>query len=56
MVIGDEGDDDYPGSSPLMKVKPYILLDYIDVYEGYKVDLPRDQLAKTLDEFLCLTI
>jgi len=36
-----------------MEVKPYVLLDYIDVYEDYRVDLPRDQLAKTLDELVC---
>ena len=56
MVTGDEGDDVYPGSGPPMEVKPYVLLDYIDVYEGYRVDLPRDRIAKTLDEFLCPTI
>ena len=56
MVTGDEGDDIYPGSGPPMEVKPYVLLDYIDVYEGYRVDLPRDRIAKTLDEFLCPTI
>ena len=28
----DKGDDVYPGSGPLGEVKPYILLDYIEVY------------------------
>ena len=36
-----------------MEVKPYVLLDCIDVYEDYRVDLPRDQVAKTLDELVC---
>ena len=36
-----------------MEVKPYILLDCIDEYEDYRVDLPRDQVAKTLDELVC---
>ena len=30
MVIGEEGDDVYPGSGPPMEVIPYVLLDYID--------------------------
>ena len=53
MVTRDEGDDVYPGSGPPMEVKPYILLGCIDVYEDYRVDLPRDQVAKTLDELVC---
>ena len=36
-----------------MEVKPYVLLGCIDVYEDYRVDLPRDQVAKTLDELVC---
>ena len=28
----DEGHDVYPGSGPLEEIKPYALLDYIDVY------------------------
>ena len=36
-----------------MEVKPYVLLGCIDVYEDYRVDLPQDQLAKTLDELVC---
>ena len=36
-----------------MEVKPYVLLGCIDVYEDYRVDLPRDQIAKTLDELIC---
>ena len=56
MVTGDEGDDVYLGSGPPMEGKPYVLLDYIDMYESYRVDLPRDRIAKTLDEFLCSTI
>ena len=30
--IRDEGDDVYLGSGPLEEVKPYVLLDYIEVY------------------------
>ena len=30
MVIGEVGDDVYPGSGPPMEVIPYVLLDYID--------------------------
>ena len=37
-----------------MEVKPYVLLGCIDVYEYYRVDLPRDQVAKNLDELVCL--
>ena len=28
----DEGHDVYPGSCPLWEAKPYVLLDYIEVY------------------------
>ena len=37
-----------------MEVKPYVLLSCIDVYEDYRVDLPRDQVAKTLDELVLI--
>ena len=41
----------YPGSGPPMEVIPYILLDYIDDIRVTEFDLPRDRIAKTLDEF-----
>ena len=32
MGNGERMDNIYPGSGPLEEVKPYVLLDYIDVY------------------------
>ena len=42
MVIGDEGDNIYPGSGPPMEVKPYVLLDYIDDQAITMVELTVD--------------
>ena len=44
-VTGDEGDNVYPCSGPIEEVKPYVLLDCIDVYDVYRVDLPRDRMS-----------